>query len=84
MKTEKDAREISYLILQYKYLEKLGINPNDLENSHTYNAFPEGWFSVDLGTRIKVISYALKNNVLLEESLSKYIEESEKNIKNIS
>ena len=72
------------LLAFYKYLERLGITQNDLETSKTYNIFPDGWFSISLDYRIKIISYALKNNASLEESIAHYIVETEKKIKDLA
>lgn len=69
---KKDIEEISYLILQHKYLEKLGLNQNDNQKLNYSNIFPDGWFSISLESRINIINDALKNDCSLEVSLQKH------------
>lgn len=67
MKTENnDINEITYLILQHLYLEKQGIDSKDIKQ--ITEIFPPRWSSLNYKTKIKIISYALKNNCSLEKS----------------
>lgn len=76
---KENPREISYYILQHAYLKKMGCDLK--ENNEIYTEyFPEDWFNIDLKARIEIISYALKNNLTLEESMTYYSKKWGKNI----
>lgn len=69
-KIEKnDINKITYLILQHVYLEKKGIDTSDIKNIS--EIFPQGWSSLNYENKIKIMSYALKNDCSLEKSLDK-------------
>lgn len=81
---KENPRELAYLILQSKYLEKMEYASKKEHKFKIYTEFfPESWFAIDLNTRIEIISYALKNNTNLEDSISYFnnkIKEQKTNI----
>ena len=58
---DEDAKEISYLLLQYEYLKRKGIT-DDKDLEKISKCFPENWFLYKLDVRLKLISLALKEN----------------------
>ena len=63
---ENKTKELSYLLLQHKYMEKYKLDTNDdiLVNN---NFFPEGWFSMGFEQRIEILQQALRTNQTINE-----------------
>lgn len=62
-------RELSYLILQHKYMEKYKINTQDgfiIDNS----CFPNGWFFLDFNIRIEILQQALRTNQTINDIMN--------------
>ena len=60
-----DLNQITYLLLQHKYLEIMGFdNSNDdeiMKNSFKY--FPDEWWFYSYERRIDLIAIAIKNKI---------------------
>lgn len=77
---DNDVNEISYLILQHKYLERNGMD-GETDLRKISELFPPEWFSeYELEGRVKIISYALKNNISIEDSINIIMEEEKNEI----
>ena len=63
--SEDKTKELSYLLLQHKYLEKNKLYTND--NTIAGNIFPEGWFFISFEKRIEILQHALRTNKTIDE-----------------
>ena len=65
---DKDVLEITYLILERKYLERKQIS----NTKEAYKVFPNNWFiTYTLSDRVEILTNALKNNLELDVAIEK-------------
>lgn len=65
---DNTVNEIAYNILQNEYLKRKNISTSEDNIKNIILAFPEDWFlKYSIEKRIKIISFALKNNLEIQE-----------------